>query len=68
MSIETDAYFQAHIEECFNLIKLGLFIHLPGSGGWLRGPYDRNQDYHHSIEMKFVTSHYSHVNMTDAKF
>ena len=31
--LKTDAYFQAHIEECFNLIRPGLFIHLPGSGG-----------------------------------
>ena len=31
--LKTDAYFQAHIEECFNPIRSGLFIHLPGSGG-----------------------------------
>ena len=31
--LKTDAYFLAHIEECFNPIRPGLFIHLPGSGG-----------------------------------
>ena len=30
--LKTDAYFQAHIEECFNLIRPGLFIQFPGSG------------------------------------
>ena len=57
--LKTDAYFQANIEESFNLIRPGIFHSFAKLGwGWLKGTYDRNQDDHHSIEMKFVTSHW----------